>query len=437
MILGTNCETGITKGIQYPEGWIVKPLQETIQCSFGGGTPSTTNPCFWNGPIPWITTAIINSEEIFLKCFQRGITQKALDSTSTQLAPKGSVLIGTRVGVGKIAVTTFDVAINQDITAFVLKENVDAEFLAYCMKQQAMQSWFEENKRGTTIKGVARNTILNLMIPIPPLPEQRAIARALRAVQGAREARLRELALEQERKAALMEHLFTHGTRGEATKMTEIGEMPESWRIISLGEIIIDGPQNGIYKPLELYGEGTPIIRINDFNNDGCFVNLEFKRVRLAPEEATKYKVSEKDIIINRVNSLSHLGKCALISKLTDSAVFESNMMRFHVDELKIDPQFLLKYLVTNENKDRIRNIAKRAVAQSSINQGDVKSLKVPFPSVSEQQEISEVLNACDACIYALDHEARLHDELFRAMLEELMNGRLAAGALAETEGQE
>jgi type I restriction enzyme S subunit len=105
-------------------------------------------------------------------------------------------------------------------------------------------------------------------------------------------------------------------------------------------------------------------------------------------------------------------------------------MMRFHVDELKIDPQFLLKYLVTNENRDHIRNIAKRAVAQSSINQGDVKSLKVPLPSVSEQQDISEVLNACDACISALDHEACLHDELFRAMLEELMSGRLKVDAL-------
>ena len=74
-------------------------------------------------------------------------------------------------------------------------------------------------------------------IPLPPLPEQRAIAHILRAVQAAREARQREVSLERERKAALMAHLFTHGTRGEPTKQTPIGEMPASWEVVHFGEI--------------------------------------------------------------------------------------------------------------------------------------------------------------------------------------------------------
>ena len=60
----------------------------------------------------------------------------------------------------------------------------------------------------------------------PPWPEQRAIARVIRAVQDAIQSRRRELELECERKVALMQHLFTHGTRDEPTKVTEIGEMP-------------------------------------------------------------------------------------------------------------------------------------------------------------------------------------------------------------------
>ena len=68
-----------------------------------------------------------------------------------------------------------------------------------------------------------------LTIPLPPLPEQRAIASVLGAIQEAKFARQKAIALERERKAALMEYLFSHGTKGEPRKQTEIGEIPESW----------------------------------------------------------------------------------------------------------------------------------------------------------------------------------------------------------------
>ena len=72
-------------------------------------------------------------------------------------------------------------------------------------------------------------------------------------------------------RAALMQHLFTKGTGGEPTKQTEIGGMPQSWLVGSLGNVIVSGPQNGLYKPLDLYGDGTPIVRIDNFDNEGAF----------------------------------------------------------------------------------------------------------------------------------------------------------------------
>ena len=71
----------------------------------------------------------------------------------------------------------------------------------------------------------------------PPLPEQRAIAHVLQTIQEAKSTRQRELALERERKAALMDYLFSHGTKGEPRKQTEIGEIPESWKLGTIGEI--------------------------------------------------------------------------------------------------------------------------------------------------------------------------------------------------------
>ena len=84
---------------------------------------------------------------------------------------------------------------------------------------------------------ISLEKLRSVRLPLPPIDEQRAIAHILRAVQAAREARQREVSLERERKAALMAHLFTHGTRGEPTKLTPMGEIPVSWDVTAIGDI--------------------------------------------------------------------------------------------------------------------------------------------------------------------------------------------------------
>ncbi|GAB5603517.1 restriction endonuclease subunit S [Thermus sp. FJN-A] len=165
-----------------PAHWGVVRLEQVTVRSFSGGTPSTANPSYWGGHIPWITSAIIGEDDVSLRKFQRTITEEGLNNSSASVAPADSLLVGTRVGVGKAAVALFDVAINQDLTALILNEEAHPYFLAYLLKMWGYKSWFENNKRGATIKGIPRDELLKLLIPLPPLPEQREIARILRAV---------------------------------------------------------------------------------------------------------------------------------------------------------------------------------------------------------------------------------------------------------------
>ena len=96
--------------------WTVVQLGDLVRRVAGGGTPSTKVASYWDGPIPWTTSAVIGQDDVYLTCYQRGITGNGIRASSTNVAPKGSVLLGTRVGVGKAVVTTFDVAIRQDLT---------------------------------------------------------------------------------------------------------------------------------------------------------------------------------------------------------------------------------------------------------------------------------------------------------------------------------
>jgi type I restriction enzyme S subunit len=179
-----------------PEHWEVVRLGKVVEHSFSGGTPSTKRPQYWDGNIPWTTSATIGGDDVILSRFQRTITELGLDRSASKIAPRGSLMVGTRVGVGKAVVPEFDIAMSQDLTALVLKSYANAEFLACLFKSAPLQREIQGRTRGTTIKGIPRKDLLTLVISLPPLPEQQEIVRILTVVD-------RKIKAEEQRKAAL------------------------------------------------------------------------------------------------------------------------------------------------------------------------------------------------------------------------------------------
>jgi type I restriction enzyme S subunit len=304
---------------------------------------------------------------------------------------------------------------------------LEPTFLYFYLLTETIHQKVQSLQDGATYPAIRDSDLLDQNIRLPSIPEQRAVARALETVQNANEARQREFSLARECKAALLDSLFTHGAHSEPLKQEQMGDVPASWRVVDLGSLIAGGPQNGIYKPMDSYGDGTPIIRIDDFDNYGRVVSSDFRKVRLSSEEVALYELAEHDILLNRVNSLSHLGKTLLVPRSSESTVFESNMMRFRIDESRVLAKYVALYLLTEKTKNYMRGRAKRAVAQSSINQGDVRSIPVPIPSPTEQEEIVNILEAADSKLEGLEREMVSLNELFRGMLEELMTGQLSA----------
>lgn len=104
------------------------------------------------------------------------------------------------------------------------------------------------------------------------------------------------------------------------------------WDVKPLGDYIVDGPQNGLYRPKSDYGTGTRILRIDGFYDGETVEQGEWQRLRMSDEDAARYALHQDDIVINRVNSRPYLGKSTIIPELQEPAVFESNMMRMGVD---------------------------------------------------------------------------------------------------------
>ncbi|MFW1816856.1 restriction endonuclease subunit S [Acinetobacter guillouiae] len=145
----------------------------------GGGTPSKEVTEFWQGSIPWISSSDLVDESIFNINITRYISTEALNQSATKLIPANSILIVSRVGVGKVAVTNRDICTSQDFTSLVLN-NGNPVFFGYLIK--SLTGRLLEMNQGTSIKGFVKDDLSNLKVEIPNLAEQTKIANFLSAI---------------------------------------------------------------------------------------------------------------------------------------------------------------------------------------------------------------------------------------------------------------
>ena len=197
--------------------------------------------------------------------------------------------------------------------------------------------------------------------------------------------------------------------RGDGVEDT----LPFGWTWLRLYELCDETPKNGVYKPASEYGRGTQIIRIDDFYDGRLVRRSGFKKLDLDNDEEADYAVFEGDILINRVNSIEYLGKCALISQLSSTTVFESNIMRVRPSNVAARADWLTFYLSSAVGQNRLRKYAKNAVNQASINQNDVGLTQIAYCSLEEQGQIVAMLETVLSEAEKVDQEIR--DALSRA----------------------
>jgi type I restriction enzyme S subunit len=178
-----------------PAHWRVVRLGEVGKV-ITGRTPSTARPEYWNGHIPFITPVDLNGMPI--RIAQRSITEEGLKEAKP--LPEGAVLVSCIGYIGKVGVVDSEIAVtNQQINAVIVESSkISNWFLAYAVMRES--NLLESRARKTTVPILHKTNFERIPIPLPPLDEQREIARILQAVDA-------KIAAEQARRAAL-EELF-------------------------------------------------------------------------------------------------------------------------------------------------------------------------------------------------------------------------------------
>jgi len=159
-----------SKFSELPKGWEIASLGDLYEI-VGGGTPSTDKKNYWNGKIPWISSADISGiDKIEIR---RYITKEAISDSATNLVPADTIIVVTRVGLGKVAFAKADMCFSQDCQGLLPQNNLFSRYVLWYLT--VATQIFKAQSRGTTIPGVTKKQLSALMVQIPSFKEQQKI----------------------------------------------------------------------------------------------------------------------------------------------------------------------------------------------------------------------------------------------------------------------
>lgn len=383
-------------------------MAEWVECKIsdigtvvGGATPSTKKPDnYKNGTIAWITPKDLSTfSGRYIQSGERNITEIGLNSCSTQLLPKNTVLFSSRAPIGYVAIAANDVCTNQGFKSVIPNENTDPIFLYYLLKYN--KDKIESLGSGTTFKEVSGSTMKNIVVSVPKDKKiQERIASVLNSIDNKIEENERiNNNLEQQAKV-LYKDWFV-----DFTPFSTNGKLPARWRIGTVGDIIelhdskripLSGAERDkMAKVYPYYGATSLMDYVDNYLFDGIYLLLGEDGTVV---DSLGFPILQYVYGQFWVNNHAHI---------------ITGKEGFSVEEL------YLFFSLTN-----IKSIVTGAV-QQKVSQQNLKKVPAIIPSKEALYDFDEVIQPIFSQIRNLRAENEHLESLRDTLLPKLMSGEL------------
>ena len=366
---------------KFNENWIIVKLSD-IACHYKtGGTPSTKDPTFWGGAIPWIQSSDIQKDRLFGVIPQKFISEEGLQNSTAKLIPKNSIAIVTRVGVGKLAIIDQDYATSQDFLS-LSDFNGDTQFIAYSIYRMLQKE--STQLQGTSIKGITKEDLLLKKISLPEIEEQSAIGSLFRTLDNLLSSYKDNLANYQFLKATMLSKMFPKA--GQNVPEIRLDGFEGEWEIKRADEIFKSvSEKNKAFLPV-----------LSASQIDGMVLRDEIG-INIKYDEATlnNYKVVKPGQFVIHLRSFQ--GGFAL-SKLEGITSPAYTIIDF-IDKENNLSDFWNSILTSRDFIKRLETVTYGIRDGKSISFKDFSSLKFVFPEFKEQQAIGAYFSNLDNLI--------------------------------------
>lgn len=300
-------------------------------------------------------------------------------------------------------------------------EGMTKDYLYFLLQEPSIQSAvIGQSRRAAGQSGVQRTFLESLLIPLPPIAEQKRIVGILRdrlaAVDQARQATQAQLEAAQALPAAYLRQIFNSPEARE-------------WQKHNLGSLAALGPNNGLFKKRHEFGAGVPLINVSDlYRGLECDIS-KLERVSATPKEIEQYSVQAGDLFFCR-SSLKRegIGWCCLVKEIFEPTVFECHIMRIRLKQENALPKFVAYYWQHPSVRAQVIE-SSRTATMTTMNQNDLSKIEIPLPPLKTQKEKVYFLDnknvEIEATVRALQDQLNTINALPAALLRQAFNGEL------------
>ena len=373
-----------------------------ITTSFSGGTPSTKEPIFWNGTIPWIQTSDIQKDKLFGVKPQKFVSNKGLENSSAKLIPKNSIAIVTRVGVGKLAIIDQEYTTSQDFLS-LSDFNEDTHFLVYSIYKMLQKE--SAQLQGTSIKGITKDDLLSKKINLPEIEEQSAIGSLFRTLDELLASYKVNLTNYQSLKATMLSKMFPKA--GQYIPEIRLDGFEGDWKEQTLGSLGSVAMNKRIFKNETSENGEIPFYKIGTFGgNADSFISKEKFQ-----EYKEKYPYPEiGDILISASGSIGR----TVVYNGEDAYYQDSNIVWLKHDQ-QLDNSYLKQYYGiikwSGIEGTTIKRLYNKNILETNI--------FLP-PSVAEQQAIGTYFSNLDNLINSYQEKISQLEILKKKLLQDM-----------------
>ena len=412
------------KNFDLPDDWQLMPIREAYAFTKKPRGLSIRS----NGRVPFLPMDSIPIGRVRVSGYEERVASGITSGTYVETGDLLLAKITPSFENGKQTIVDWDQPFGFATTEVIPIQEIpgvsDKRYLFHLLLHPAIRSDLAGKMDGTTGRQrLSKEVLGSLVIPLPPLPEQRRVASVLGMVQEVIEQQERLLALTAELKKALLHQLLTRGLRGEPQKQTDLGPVPESWEEYPLegaGDVVY-GIQAAVASNLKPVG--TKILTNKNITLDGKITLEKLNYFVLKTKRHHETMLKRGDLLFNwRSGSKEHVGKTAYFD-LDGAFTHSSFILRIRPHD-EVTGRYLFYYLnFLRESGYFVK--AQTFSVNAKFNKSAINRLPTYLPHEDERRDIVTMLDATAKKIDALLAKKRLLEDLFRTLLHQLMTAQI------------